>query len=971
MKSDQIRQAFLEFFTAKQHKIIPSSPIVPPDDPTLLFTTAGMVQFKPLYAATDALPYTRACSVQKCMRAGGKGSDLENVGRTLRHHTFFEMLGNFSFGDYFKKEAIHWAWEFSTQIIKLDPERIFASVYEDDDEAWEIWTKEIGLPEERMVRLGAKDNFWGPAGETGACGPCSELYYDRGEQYGPELSFQTATINDDDPGSRYLEFWNCVFPQFDQRKDGSRLPLKNRGVDTGMGLERLCCIVQDKPSPFQIDSMLPIVQFISDELKLGDYEKLPLDVQQAVNVIADHVRALTFVISEGILPGNEGRGYVMRRLLRRASRYARKIGKDTPFMASVVDAVVNNFGKIYPEITKSVDHIKQVIRQEEEAYSLTLGGGLIKLEQFMADSEKNGRILSGADVFQLTATFGLPLDDIIEIAGEKNYVVDIDNYRNYVEKHKSESRKTSKAGKLSDMQDELRNLYKTHGKTEFIGYPISSDDALQITQAAEELFNRDMEEYEAEASGKIVDISCESEPSDEELDLIVSEVDESTLPDEFTEEFDTDFEAQLEKLFEYPLLNVDGLEITAILKNSQQVKSVGEGDEFALILEATPFYAESGGQVADTGHLYTEKCVIHVYDTQKTPDDVIVHFCKVLQGTLNISDTVNSSVDKERRYAIMRNHTATHLLQGALKRVVGEHITQQGSFVDSNYLRFDFTHSQAVTQDQLAEVEALVNEQIILNKGVISQFLSIEEARKLPGIIAPFGEKYGQTVRVVDIPEWDVEFCGGTHLQSTGEVGLFIITSESAVSSGVRRIEAVSGFGALSLIREERQKLRNIAESLKSPKDKIEERVLALQDETKQLKKQLEQLQARSASQNVASALENATIVNGNKIVTLQLKDVDAKILRETYDTLKSKQPESLLAILGSVKDEKVILIAGASKDLTAKGISAGEILGKIAPLVGGRGGGKPEMAQAGGTDPSKLSEALKQAEVLAKDKLS
>lgn len=968
MNSDQIRKAFIDFFTSKQHKLVPSSPIVPPDDPTLLFTTAGMVQFKPLYSTSGELPYTRACSVQKCMRAGGKGSDLENVGKTLRHHTFFEMLGNFSFGDYFKREAIQWAWEFSTQVIKLDPTRIYASAFEDDEEAWDIWTKEIGIPETRMVRLGVKDNFWGPAGDTGACGPCSELYYDRGEQFGPGLSFQDATINDDDPGSRYLEFWNCVFPQFDQRKDGSRPPLKNRGVDTGMGLERLCCIVQDKQSPFQIDSMLPVVQFVSDQLKLGNYTELPLEIQQAINVIADHVRALTFVLSEGILPGNEGRGYVMRRLLRRAARYARKIGQETPFMSSVVDIVVKMLGSTYPEISKNVNHIKEVIKSEEEAYLQTLGAGLVKLEQFMADSERNGKILSGSDIFQLTATFGLPLDDIIEIAEEKGYSVDTDNYKSYVEKHKEESRKGSKSNKFSDLQDELRKIYRETGKSEFIGYPLSPEDAVQLTQAAEELFSRGIEEFEAETSGKIVDIANDNSVIDADPSDYEDYNDEVDFEDNPDVEFAPDFESEIGKLLEYPILQVEGLEIVAILQDGKQVENAVTGSDIALILDSTPYYAESGGQVGDSGYLYSDECVIKVYDTQKTADDIIVHFCHIEKGNLNKNEFLNTDIDRERRLAIMRNHTATHILQGALKRVIGDHIAQQGSYVGPDYLRFDFTHSKSVSAEQLQEIESLVNYQISKNIVVGSQFLSIDEARTLPGIIAPFGEKYGQNVRVVDIPDWDIEFCGGTHLQATGEVGLFLIASESAVSSGVRRIEAITGQTAINQIQHDRNRLKKIADLLKSPKDKMEDKILSLQDDVKQLKRQLEQYQAKVASQNTDSALDSAPEINGVKVVTLSFNGVDAKILRETFDSFKSKQPQGLIAILASGVDDKVVLIAGATKDVTDKGISAGSILGQIAPIVGGRGGGKPEMAQAGGSDISKIQEALDAAINIVKE---
>jgi len=965
MKSEQIRKAYLDFFVERQHRAVASSPLVPPDDPTLLFTTAGMVQFKPLYAGYGELPYRRACSVQKCMRAGGKGSDLENVGRTLRHHTFFEMLGNFSFGDYFKREALNYAWEFSTKVVKLDPSRIYASVFEDDDEAWDIWTKEIGVPESRMVRLGAKDNFWGPAGDTGACGPCSELYYDRGEQYGPGLTFQTATINDDDPGSRYLEFWNCVFPQFDQQKDGSRPQLKNRGVDTGMGLERLCCLVQEKESPYLTDLMYPIVEAACSHMNVGSYQAAPIEVKQAVNVVADHVRALTFVMSEGILPSNEGRGYVMRRLLRRASRYARKVGMEQPFLHKLVDTVVDNFGSVYPEIKESTDIVRRVIRLEEEAYSQTLGEGLRRLEglllpsgaQLVAvpDEPRALAALSGSDIFQLTATFGLPLDDILEIARERGIEPNLQEYQEHVTRHRAESRKGAKGAKFEGIYDRLKEIALEHGKTEFLGYPMDDDEieAELESWAADEEDEDELQLQDAEA--RVVDLGLGS--------------DEPRKNDAFAAEFAESFDED-DLQDGYPVALAESLEVLAIFKGEEAVSRARVGDQVAIVLDATPFYAESGGQVGDTGIIRTDNAQVRIMDTHKTAEDIYVHYGMVELGELRQGEGVVGEIDVERRLAIMRNHTATHLMQGALKRVVGKHITQQGSYVGPDYLRFDFTNPEGLTPAQVAEVERLVNEQSMRDTPVISSVLPLEEARQLPGIIAPFGEKYGSSVRVVEIAEWDIEFCGGTHLLATGAIGPFVITTECAVAAGVRRIEAVTGTGAIETIQRDRQTIKRIAEELRVGRDSVIERVVAIGDELKAVRKQLSQIQAKASSSDAASVLDSAPEHSGVKVVTYRGEGMDAKALRDMYDALKSRRQQGLVAVLASAAEGKVTLIAGLSSDVVQRGLSAGEIVKAVAPRVGGSGGGKPDMAQAGGKDAAGIDQALTEAAEMAKAKL-
>jgi alanyl-tRNA synthetase len=954
MKAHDLRIRFIEFFAERQHRQVPSSPLVPPDDPTLLFTTAGMVQFKRLYSGAVPLPYTRACSVQKCLRAGGKGSDLENVGRTLRHHTFFEMLGNFSFGDYFKREALAWAWEFSTQVANLDPARLYASVYVDDDEAWDIWVKEIGMPESHMVRLGAKDNFWGPAGETGACGPCSEIYYDRGEQYGPGLTFQHATLNDDDPNTRYIEFWNCVFPQFDQQKDGSRPPLKNRGVDTGMGLERLACISQNAASPYETDLLRPVVDHVCELTGVGRYDALPIEARQCVNVAADHVRALVFALSEGILPSNDGRGYVLRRLLRRAARYARRIGQETPFLFQAVDTVLDVMGDAYPEIKESPDLIRRVIRQEEEAYDQTLGAGLQRLEALFDKTQ--GNTLSGADVFNLVATYGMPFDDICEIAADRGLEIDREGYTTHVARHREESRKGAKGSRFEGIAERLKEIFQQYGKTDFVGYAESDEND-------EELLLDEPMEHDPLPPGteaKVRDLRLGRFHDDEADD----EFDEDDLTSEELEEaYDDDaVEAALQELFEYPVLTGQAMRIYAIFRGDEEVSMAHAGEEVAIVFSHTPFYAEAGGQVADTGTVMTDSACVRITDVQKTPEEIFVHYGVVEEGVLRQSDVARAEIDAERRWAIMRNHTATHLLQGALKRVVGKHITQQGSYVGPDYLRFDFTNPEALTAEQLAEVERLVNEQIMANHCLDVLVTTLEKARSIPGIIAPFGEKYGSTVRVVAVPDWDVEFCGGTHMPATGGIGAFIILGESAIAAGVRRIEATTGAAAVRAIQRERAILKSLGEQLSVPADRVPERLAALQEELKTARKQIQQMRAKSSAAEAAELLSGAPEHDGVRIITKQFDGMEAAELRAVYDGLKARRPSGLVAVLASVADGRVTLIAGATEDVTKRGVSAGDIVKQIAPLVGGSGGGKKEMAQAGGRNPDGVAEALAKA---------
>jgi alanyl-tRNA synthetase len=915
MRSSDIRRSFCEFFKKQDHTIVASSPLVPPDDPTLLFTTAGMVQFKPLYSGLQDLPYTRAASVQKCMRAGGKGSDLENVGRTVRHHTFFEMLGNFSFGDYFKQEALSWAWEYSTQVAGLNPHRIYASVFRDDDEAWDIWTKQIGLPESRMVRLQEKDNFWGPAGETGACGPCSELYYDRGEQYGPGLTFQKATTEDRDPGSRYLEFWNCVFPQFDQQKDGSRLPLKNRGVDTGMSVERLACITQDCETLYETDTMLPVSQGLCDLLGLPSYKTNPMATRQAIHVAADHVRALVFVLSEGVLPGNEGRGYVMRRLLRRAARFGRRLGIERPFLHQVVPLIIQTMGGDYPEIRDRQDLITRVIHQEEEAFARTLGEGLRRFETVLAQLSP-AAVVDGEDIFILNTTYGLPLDDIREVALDRGHQLDDPGYEKRLAAHKEESRGQARGTRYEAIHDDLKAVAETLGKTLFDG----------------------------------------AAPADE---------------------FPTQPGPQ------WPTLVVDGACILFLATSTnkenpqgfdQVVQKVEPGQPVAIVLNRTTFYAESGGQIGDQGFLTTAtggKIIIH--DTIKTPEDLTLHLGVVDSSSktaISLSELVRAEVDADRRSSIMRHHTSVHLLQGALKRVLGNHVTQQGSFVGPDRLRFDFTHPEAPTPENLAEVERLVSQCILQSIPVTTQVLPLDQARQVPGVIAPFGEKYGGLVRIVAIGDWDIEFCGGTHVAHTGQIGAFALASEGAIAAGVRRIEAVVGPQAVELLQAERQLLRVVAEELKVGRGMVPQRVKSLAEELKATRKELDRLKSQVAVGAARQSLAQAETRSGIRILVTHIPGAQPDTLRDAATELRGEAGPSAL-VLAAAGPDRCALVCALSPEATALGLHAGNIIKQVAPLMGGSGGGKPDFAQAGGKDPSGIAPGLKKAHQLILEALT
>lgn len=905
-KGSEIRKLFIDFFKDKGHTHVPSSPLIPPDDPTMLFTSAGMVQFKPLYAGIIELPYKRAVSVQKCLRAGGKGSDLENVGKTLRHHTFFEMLGNFSFGDYFKREAIKWGWEFTTQILCLPKERLFPTIFRDDDEADKIWKEETDCLYE-PARLDEKENFWGPAGETGACGPCSELCFFMGSREELDkaklLTAEQRAIEIVKNGDLYLEIWNMVFPQFDQQIDGTRLPLKNRGIDTGAGLERMTTVTQFIESegrirsPYESDLLFPIVEHIVSLTGLRYVKIVEQMIQEgktyqelssskefktrlSINALADHIRALTFALSEGILPSNDGRGYVLRRILRRALRFAYLNQIEKPFLFEVVDTVIDVMGNYYPEIKKSPEHIKKVVKIEEERFLRTIAQGEKFLEDMIEKTKnKDEKSLSGKDVFLLHATYGFPPDLTAEIAEDNGIKIDRSQYEKEMTKHKEDAKKSWKGGfSLIEEEEILDDVFEQYGATEFTGYT------------------------ENQTKGKII----------------------------------------------------------AIVRDGKRCDIIKKGEEGIIVLDKTSFYAESGGQIGDTGKIIADKNVFEISDTKKTQSAIYLHIGKIVEGELKIGEEVLAEVDAKRRLAIARNHTATHLLQGALKRVVGSQITQQGSSVTPDGFRFDFTHIQALTDEEIEKIEDIVNERILLNDEVKIEVLPREEALK-KDVIAPFGEKYGNVVRVVKIGDFSAEFCGGTHLSQTALIGSFSIINESSIASGVRRIEAVTGFAARKYYAERKNIVSELSRKLTAKTDEILDKVDKLLSENKQLKKTISETKQKASTASVDDIMNNAKDINGVKLITNLYKDLSPAELRNTADVFKSKT-QNCVIVLGADTDEKAILLCVITDDLKGK-VHAGNLIKEIVKVVGGGGGGKPEMAQAGGKEPSKLPEALAKAE--------
>lgn len=853
-----IRKSFLDFFVSKGHTVVASSPLVPGNDPTLMFTNSGMVQFKDVFLGTDKRPYNRAVSVQACLRAGGKHNDLENVGYTARHHTFFEMLGNWSFGDYFKRESLKWAWELLTTVYKLPPERLLATVYQEDDEAYDIWTKEIGLPPERVIRIGdnkggryKSDNFWMMA-DTGPCGPCSEIFYD----HGPHIPGGPPGSPEED-GDRFIEIWNNVFMQFDMKEDGSVTPLPAPCVDTGMGLERLAAILQHVHSNYEIDLFDALIKAAARETGVSDLDN------KSLRVIADHIRATAFLVSDGVIPSNEGRGYVQRRIVRRAIRHGYKLGKKTPFFHKLVADLVRLMGDAYPKLREQEQRITEVLKTEEERFFETLANGMEILD---AALEGGAKVLPGDVAFKLHDTYGFPLDLTNDVCRERDVEVDEAGFKTAMEKQKAQARA---AGKFK------------------------MDKALEYTGAA----------------------------------------------NQFT---------GYEKLAETA-------KIVAIYVDGTSAAALKAGQNGVVVLDTTPFYAESGGQVGDEGAITSGSARFAVDDTLKIKADVFGHHGTLQEGTLNVGDTVQAEVNTAVRAATMRNHSVTHIMHKALREVLGSHVQQKGSLVNADRTRFDFTHNGAVTQSEIREIERRVNEEILANHPTQARVMDIESAQKT-GAMMLFGEKYGETVRVLDIGT-SRELCGGTHVQRTGDIGLFKVVSEGGVAAGVRRIEAVTGANALAYLQGLEDTVNQAAGTLKAPVAELNSRITQALENARSLEKEVAALKGKLASSQGDELVSQAVDVKGLKVLAAALPGADAKTLRDTMDKLKDKLKTAAI-VLAAVDGDKVQLAAGVTADSVGK-LKAGELVNFVAQQVGGKGGGKPDMAMAGGTDASKLPAAL------------
>lgn len=849
----EIRKAFLDYFASKGHNIVPSSPLVPANDPTLLFTNAGMVQFKETFLGLEKRPYQRATTSQRCVRAGGKHNDLDNVGYTARHHTFFEMLGNFSFGDYFKRDAIQFAWEFLTEVLKLPAEKLWVTVYEEDDEAAAIWLNELKVSPERFSRCGMKSNFW-MMGDTGPCGPCSEIFYDHGAEIwgGPPGS-------PEEDGDRYIEIWNLVFMQYNRDASGTLTPLPKPSVDTGMGLERLTAVLQHVHNNYEIDLFASLIKTIA---ALAKHEDLS---NSSLRVIADHIRACAFLVVDGVVPSNEGRGYVLRRIIRRAIRHGHKLGLREPFFYTLVDALDKEMGDAYPELRKSKGVAEHVLKQEEERFAETLDQGMKVFEQ--AVSEMQGTEIAGETVFKLYDTYGFPVDLTADIARERNLSLDMASFEAQMDAQRARARAASQ---FSATWTEGQTI---EGKSEFTGY--------------------------TENSGASA--------------------------------------------------------VTALFVDGKAVDSLQAGQTAQLVLASTPFYAESGGQCGDVGSLSAADVQFTVTDTQKV-GKVHVHIGTLDTGTLKVGDTLTATVHSSARQAIARNHSATHLLHAALRNVLGEHVKQKGSLVSAERLRFDFSHFEPVKSEQLIEIERRVNQQILHNIAVETDLMDLEEAMK-SGAMALFGEKYEEKVRVLRMGEFSTELCGGTHVQRLGDIGLFKILSEGGVAAGVRRIEAVTGENALNWISGVETTLNNVVGMLKTNVDALEERVKQVLDQSKQNEKIIEQLQGKLASSQGDGLADKAIFVKGVKVLSAQIENVEVKQLRETVDQLKNKLGTAAV-VLATVQNGKVSLVAGVTADVTDR-VKAGDLVNFVAQQCGGKGGGRADMAQAGGTDATQLSKAL------------
>ncbi|MDH3218067.1 MAG: alanine--tRNA ligase [Gammaproteobacteria bacterium] len=853
--SAELREKFLKYFEAHGHTIVPSSPLVPGNDPTLLFTNSGMVQFKDVFLGTEKRSYTRATTSQRCVRAGGKHNDLENVGYTARHHTFFEMLGNFSFGEYFKKEAIHFAWNFLTKVIGLPAEKLWVTVYADDDEAANIWLKDIKIDPGRFTRIGTSDNFWS-MGDTGPCGPCSEIFYD----HGPEIEGGPPGTPDED-GDRYIEIWNLVFMQYNRDAKGNLEPLPSPSVDTGMGLERLAAILQNVHNNYDIDLFRSLIEAAAKLTGTRDLEN------KSLRVIADHIRSCAFLIVDGVLPSNEGRGYVLRRIIRRAARHGHQLGCKRPFFYRLVATLDQEMGDAYPELRKHRGHVERVLQKEEQRFAETLEQGMRILED--AISRMNGDTIDGRTVFRLYDTYGFPVDLTADVAREKGLAIDQQGFDVEMEAQRKRARASSQFGAVSDG---LR--LGDYPKTEFLGYDLPSAEA----------------------------------------------------------------------------------KVIAILQNDSRLDQLENGDQAIIILDRTPFYAESGGQVGDIGSISVgDDTLFEVTDTQKQ-NDVFVHLGFLSSGEISVDDRVSAHIDEDYRRAVMLNHSATHLMHAALRRVLGEHVQQKGSLVDAEKLRFDFSHYQPLEPRQIAEIETLVNNQIRGNLETRSELMNMEAARK-SGAIALFGEKYGDIVRVLKIGSDSIELCGGTHVPRAGDIGLFKIVLETGIASGIRRIEAVTGETAVKRFIDSESRLDTVAHTLKASRDGLLSRIEQLQASNRALEKQVESLKSRLASQTGGDLASLAQEVNGIKVLAIELDGASVKTLRETVDQLKNKLGAAAV-VLASSEDGKVSIIAGVTREETAR-LKAGDLANFVAEQCGGRGGGRPDMAQAGGNQPENLAAAL------------
>lgn len=853
MKSAEIRDAYLKYFESKGHTIVPSSSLIPGNDPTLLFTNAGMVQFKDVFLGSDKRNYTRATSSQRCVRAGGKHNDLENVGYTARHHTFFEMLGNFSFGDYFKREAIQYAWEFLTEVLKLPKERLWVTAHISDDEAADIWVNEIGVSPDRISRLDA-DNFW-QMGDTGPCGPCTEIFYDHGEDIpgGPPGS-------ENDDLDRYIEVWNVVFMQYERQADGSLIPLPKPSVDTGMGLERIAAVMQNVHNNYDIDLFQHLLKAAAAATGATDLEN------KSLRVIADHIRSCSFLISDGVLPSNEGRGYVLRRIIRRAVRHGHQLGQTQPFFHKLVKALAEVMGDAYPELIKNQAQIERVLLLEEEQFEKTLDKGMAVLEDALA--KLSTQVIPGEVVFTLYDTYGFPLDLTNDIARERALTIDLEGY----EKAMEEQRARARAAGSFKVDYTAAGL--TLPATEFIGYA-SLDE-----------------------QGRVL----------------------------------------------------------ALLKGGVQVDHLSEGDEGVVLLDRTPFYAESGGQVGDSGYLENSKVRVEVRDCHKQGASHL-HQVRVLHGSLAVGDQIDATVDSGVRQATALNHSATHLLHAALRQILGEHVTQKGSLVDSERLRFDFSHFEAVKPEELKAVENLVNEQIRLNTPVAIEECDMETAKQ-KGAMALFGEKYGDTVRVLTMGNgFSVELCGGTHVNRTGDIGLIRIVSESGVAAGVRRIEAITGGAALALFDQTEALLDVAVRTLKTNRDNLAEKIEQVVNHNRKLEKELATLKTKLATAGSGDLASQAVAIQDIKVLALNLEGADSKSLRDSVDQFKNKLGQAVV-LLAAVEDGKVALVAGVTQNITDR-IKAGDLMRYVAEQLGGKGGGRPDMAQGGGTNLAALDSAL------------